>query len=159
MHKYNRNFTGRLMAVDTIGSVLGSILSTLLLMPVIGVNYTVVLVVVLCLIGAIMFAGKINFYWLGLIIAAAYMLNRSELLYQLYYIVEDNAVSTISIYPEDDGQSTVMSINGSCFFLTLTILKKILLPHCRGITLAKYWCWGQGALPSDGMTIIITIPM
>lgn len=132
LHKYNRNFTGRLMAVDTIGSVLGSILSTLLLMPVIGVNYTVVLVVVLCLIGAIMFAGKINFYWLGLIIAAAYMLNRSELLYQLYYIVEDNAVSTISIYPEDDGQSTVMSINGS-FSSKVSEDDKLLFPYINYI--------------------------
>lgn len=113
LHKYNRNFTGKLMAVDTVGSVLGSILSTLLLMPLIGVNYTVVLVVAMCALGAVLLDKKFNFYWLGLIIAAAVLLNRSSLLYKLYYIVEDNAVSTISIFETDNGQSRFMSINGS----------------------------------------------
>lgn len=132
LHKYNRNFTGKLMAVDTIGSVLGSILSTLLLMPLIGVNYTVVLVVVMCLFGAVMFEKRLNLYWLGLIVAAAVLLNRSQLLYQLYYIVEDNAVSTISIYPEDDGLSTVMSINGS-FSSKIAEDERLLFPYIQYI--------------------------
>lgn len=113
LHKYNRNFTGKLMAVDTIGSVLGSILSTLVLMPLIGVNYTIVLLVVLCLIAAGLLNKSFEIYWSVLILAFAVMLNRSSLLHKLFYIVENNAVSTISIFDTDDGLSKFMSINGS----------------------------------------------
>lgn len=49
------------MAVDTVGSVLGSILSTLLLMPLIGVNYTVVLVVAMCALGAVLLDKNLTF--------------------------------------------------------------------------------------------------
>lgn len=112
LHKYNRNYTGKVMAVDTIGSVLGSILSTLLLMPLIGVNYTVVAVVALCLAGALLFSRRfLNWYWAVLVLAGAVMLNRSSLLNELYNIVEDNAVSTISIIEADEGRSKIMIQN------------------------------------------------
>lgn len=44
LHRFDRNNTGRIMAVDTVGSVLGSILTTLVLMPFVGVNHTVMLI-------------------------------------------------------------------------------------------------------------------
>lgn len=52
LHKYNTSYTGNIMAWDTIGSVLGSLLTTLVLMPFLGVNYTVMLVVLLASVAA-----------------------------------------------------------------------------------------------------------
>lgn len=112
LHRYNRNCTGKIMAIDTIGSVLGSILTTLLVMPVLGVNYTIVVVVISAVIGSILLSKKIPYYWLGLIIVFAVMLNRDKLLRDVYDIVENNAVSTISIFEMDDDQSRAMVING-----------------------------------------------
>lgn len=50
IHHFEASYTGRFMAVDTIGSVLGSLLTTLILMPFIGVSHTIS---VLCFITAI----------------------------------------------------------------------------------------------------------
>ena len=112
LHRYNRNCTGKIMAVDTIGSVLGSILTTLVIMPFIGVNHTIIVVVVAAAAASVLLAKKAAWYWLGLIIVFAVMLNRSSLLHEVYDIVENNAVSTISILDTDDGQARAMVING-----------------------------------------------
>lgn len=48
------NHTGVIMAMDTIGSVLGSLLTTLILMPLIGVNNTVIVICGAGVIGALM---------------------------------------------------------------------------------------------------------
>ena len=132
LHKYNRNFTGKLMAVDTIGSVLGSVFSTLVLMPLIGVNYTIILLVVLCLIAAGLLNKSPEIYWSILILVFAVMLNRSSLLYKLFYIVENNAVSTISIFETDNGKSRFMSINGSSSSKISTD-KNLMFPYIRYI--------------------------
>lgn len=68
LHRYNRNCTGKIMAVDTIGSVLGSILTTLVIMPFIGVNHTIIVVVVAAAAASVLLAKKAAWYWLGLII-------------------------------------------------------------------------------------------
>lgn len=112
LHRYNRNCTGKVMAVDTIGSVLGSILTTLLIMPLIGVNYTIIVVVLAAVTASVLLAKKIPYYWLGLIIVFAVLLNRRSLLHEVYDIVENNAVSTISIFDMDDNRSRAMVING-----------------------------------------------
>ena len=71
LHKYNRNYTGKVMAVDTIGSVLGSLVSTLVFMPLLGVNYTIVCVVILCLIGAALFSKRfLPFRWCAILLTA-----------------------------------------------------------------------------------------
>ena len=113
LHKYNRNFTGKLMAVDTIGSVLGSLLSTLVLMPLLGVNYTIVVIICLCLSAALILQKSFDIYWALTIAVAGVLLNRSQLLYDLFAIVENNAVSTISVFEADEGKSKVMVLNGS----------------------------------------------
>lgn len=112
LHRYNRNCTGKVMAIDTVGSVLGSILTTLLIMPFIGVNHTIIVVVVVAIVASILLAKKIPYYWMGLIVVFAVMLNRDKLLHDVYDIVENNAVSTISIFEMDDNQSRAMVING-----------------------------------------------
>ena len=112
LNRYNRNCTGKIMAIDTIGSVLGSILTTLVIMPFIGVNHTIIIVVVAAVVASVILAKRAAWYWLGLTIILAYMLNRSSLLGELYDIVENNAVSTISILDTDDGKARAMVING-----------------------------------------------
>ena len=112
LNRYNRNCTGKIMAIDTIGSVLGSILTTLVIMPFIGVNHTIIVVVVAAVAASVILAKRAAWYWLGLTIILAYMLNRSSLLGELYDIVENNAVSTISILDTDDGKARAMVING-----------------------------------------------
>lgn len=132
LHKYNRNFTGKLMAVDTVGSVLGSVVSTLLLMPLIGVNYTIVTVVFLCLTAVFALSKSLNLYWPGLILLTAVLLNRGALLYKLFYIVEDNAVSTISIFDVDGGKSKFMAVNGSSSS-KISADKNLMFPYIRYI--------------------------
>lgn len=46
------------------------------------------------------------------IMLAAFSLNRDRLLFEVYHIVENNAVSTISVEEADDGRSKIMMMNG-----------------------------------------------
>ena len=80
--------------------------------PFIGVNHTIIVVVVAAVVASVILAKRAAWYWLGLTIILAYMLNRSSLLSELYDIVENNAVSTISILDTDDGKARAMVING-----------------------------------------------
>lgn len=112
LHRYNHNYTGKLMAVDTVGSVLGSILTTLAVMPFIGVNYTIVVVVVLTGAASVLLSRCAGYFWFAWAVLAAVLLNRASLLHELYDIVENNAVSTISILDTDNGQARAMVING-----------------------------------------------
>lgn len=112
LHRYNRNCTGKIMAVDTIGSVLGSILTTLVIMPFIGVNHTIIVVVITAAAASALMAKKAAWYWLGLIILFAVLLNRGSLLREVYDIIENNEVSTISIVDTDEGRARAMVING-----------------------------------------------
>ncbi len=111
LHRFDRNNTGQIMAVDTIGSVLGSVLTTLVLMPFIGVNHTVMLIAAVALLTAWLLGSR-QILSMLLIMAAAFLLNRDRLLFELYHIVENNDVSTISVEEADDGLSKIMMING-----------------------------------------------
>ena len=113
LNRYNRNCTGKIMAVDTLGSVLGSILTTLVIMPFIGVNHTIIVAVVAAVAASALLAKKAAWYWLGLIIVSAVLFNRNHLLRDVYNIVENNALSTISVFDTDDGRARAMVINGS----------------------------------------------
>ena len=61
LNRYNRNCTGKIMAIDTIGSVLGSILTTLVIMPFIGVNHTIIVVVAAAVAASVILADL----WFG----------------------------------------------------------------------------------------------
>ena len=98
LHKYNTNYTGAIMAWDTIGSVLGSLLTTLLLMPFLGVNYTVILVVVLaCMAAIITRKNFITIFISFFIIAVCLILNTDYYQYKRFGILVNNANSTISV--------------------------------------------------------------
>lgn len=111
LHRFDRNNTGRIMAVDTVGSVLGSILTTLVLMPFVGVNHTVMLIAAAALLTAWLLGSR-QIVLMLFIMLAAFSLNRDRLLFEVYHIVENNAVSTISVEEADDGRSKIMMMNG-----------------------------------------------
>lgn len=111
LHKYNTNYTGSIMAWDTIGSVMGSLATTLILMPFIGVNYTVMLVVFLSLFAAVFTYRK---WWVLLIslfiFAPTFYLNSSEFQRNKYGILVNNANSTITV--SEMGRVRVLNMNG-----------------------------------------------
>ncbi len=112
LHKYNTNYTGNIMAWDTIGSVLGSLLTTLFLMPFIGVNYTVILIVCLSIFAAIITRPK---WWVALlclcIIIPTIWLNSNYMQKSRFGIIVNNANSTISVskYPDN---TRILNMNG-----------------------------------------------
>ncbi len=111
LHRYNTNYAGNIMAWDTIGSVLASIGTTLLLMPFIGVNHTVILVVVLGLVAALICRGR---WWMwcaaALIFAVAALVNSDAVQKKYFGILVNNANSTISV--ADAGTVKVLYMNG-----------------------------------------------
>lgn len=121
IHHGNRNYTGRFMAVDTMGSVLGSIGTTLVLMPLIGVSYTVVVLVFLASVAAWILVRRSkrmeNFFSFFLVMVIAVVLNSEQLINPLSTVIKDDAVSRIEITEDDfvqnQPQSKIMHINGS----------------------------------------------
>lgn len=111
LHKYNTNYAGNIMAWDTIGSVLASIATTLIMMPFIGVNHTVMLVVGLGIIGALICRMR---WWAVLasviIFIAAATINSDAVQRKYFGILVNNANSTISV--TDTDTIKVLYMNG-----------------------------------------------
>ena len=97
LHRYNTNYTGNIMAWDTIGSVLGSLLTTLILMPFVGVNHTVILIIALAAFAAIVTRPK----WI----------NSNYVQHKNFGILVNNANSTISVSQFSDGMR-ILYMNG-----------------------------------------------
>jgi spermidine synthase len=98
LHQHNRNYTGNIMAWDTIGSVLGSLATTLILMPFIGVNYTIILVTVLALVAAYVAKPKLKLLVVfAIIMIPSFWINSSTFLQKEHGIIVNNANSTISV--------------------------------------------------------------
>ena len=98
LHSYHKNCTGNIMAWDTIGSVFGSIATTLLLMPFVGVNYTVVLITLLSVIGALILRRNL-WVWIlcALAISTSLYINSDIFQRKTFGIIVNNANSTISV--------------------------------------------------------------
>lgn len=107
-----KNCTGNIMAWDTIGSVFGSIATTLLLMPFIGVNNTVILITVLSVIGALTLYRR---WWVwcvcALVLCMSAYINSDAYQQHNFGILVNNANSTISVSDWDDG-SRILYMNG-----------------------------------------------
>ena len=98
LHAYNKNCTGNIMAWDTIGSVFGSIATTLLLMPFIGVNYTVVLITILSAIGALMLYRRWLVWGVCIsVVCLSAVINSNTYQKNKFGIIINNANSTISV--------------------------------------------------------------
>ena len=112
LHKYNTNYTGNIMAWDTIGSVMGSLLTTLILMPFIGVNYTVILIITLALFAALVTRPRWWTILLGLCILIPTMIINSDYVqYNRFGVLVNNANSTISVTQFPDN-TRVLYMNG-----------------------------------------------
>ena len=110
LHSYNTNCTGNIMAWDTIGSVFGSIITTLLLMPFIGVNYTVVLITILSIGGAIVLRRTWYVFMIcALVMSASFYINSNTFQRVNFGILVNNANSTISI--SEYGNNRVLYMN------------------------------------------------
>ncbi len=115
LHRHDPNYTGKIMAVDTIGSVCGSLCTTLLIMPFIGVNNTIVAIVVITLTAAYFLSYKQLQTIIGIVFISLFatLINRDNMLKEIYGIVESNAVTTVSVINMDENKSRLLVINGS----------------------------------------------
>ena len=106
----NTNNTGNIMAVDTIGSVIASMITTLIFMPFLGVNYTVGLVILLACICALSSYRRI-WVWVAvgfLLIFGGYV-NSDYVQRNRYGILVNNSNSTISV--QEYGDIRVLDMN------------------------------------------------
>lgn len=107
----NSNYTGGVMAWDTIGSVFGSIITTLLLMPFVGVNYTVMLITLLSVVGAfILYRGYLAWVLGTLALTLSLLINSNAYQRRMFGILVNNANSTISVVSEED--TRILYMNG-----------------------------------------------
>lgn len=115
IHRANRNYTGRFMAVDTIGSVLGSIGTTLILMPFIGVSKTIFTMVIISVVAVVIISRRHRFAYTSFIslwlISLSYCINYSDFFINNDALIKDDAISRLEILPFDDA-SKIMLING-----------------------------------------------
>ena len=94
----NKNNTGNIMAVDTIGSVIASLLTTLIMMPFLGVNYTVGLVILFGCMCALLSYRRL-WVWIVSVVLLVFggYINSDYVQYSRYGILVNNSNSTISV--------------------------------------------------------------
>lgn len=111
LHTYSRKSTGNIMAWDTIGSVFGSMATTLLLMPFMGVNYTVVLITVLSVVGALVLRRR---WWVWIVcivvMGPSLFINSNAYQRSRFGILVNNANSTIMVTEYPDAR--ILYMNG-----------------------------------------------
>ncbi len=112
MSRYlTRRDMGKIMAWDTIGSVAGSLAATLLLMPVLGVNWTIILIVALALFGMVIVRPRWDTLLAVLIILGPTIwINTNWFLKTQHGILVNNANSTILV--RQYGDVRVLNMNG-----------------------------------------------
>jgi len=133
-HRTNPHYTGKILALDTLGSFLGSLLTTLVLMPFIGVNHTVTLLVFVLFL-SYLFLKKHKFISLILpllIFLTSLAFNSNTFLNATFNMVQNNAVSTIRLIPQDEGKSTLITINGSLAAKS-SVQNELLFPYIKYI--------------------------
>ena len=121
IHHFNSDYTGRFMAVDTIGSVSGSLITTLVLMPLFGVSSATICLVALTASVLVLVAKKKDRILAGLMFvlltAGAVIVAEEHILFDDRTVMLDNAIARVDILEDDfiDGkpQSKWMRINGS----------------------------------------------
>lgn len=105
--------TGKILFFSTMGSFLGAVFSTLVLMSTIGVHYTVVLNFVILFLLVTMLARKkqINkvIFSLGVMITA-FFLNSGSMMESLH-IVKNNQYNTTAVYITEDGDRHLLMNN------------------------------------------------
>lgn len=111
LRQKSANSTGNIMAWDTIGSVVGSVITTLILMPFVGVNNTVVLITILSVVGALLLSRRWWIWCVGIVILCVSLyINSNWYQYNRYGILVNNANSTISV--ENISDMRILYMNG-----------------------------------------------
>ena len=121
IHHYDFNYTGRFLAVDTAGSVLGSLLTTLIFMPLIGCANTIGILVSLNNAVLLCISKKnqlklsvINFILLSVL---AFVVNNEKIINPQNILIKDDAISRMEIHKTDFFENEYLSkelkINGS----------------------------------------------
>lgn len=105
IHHFDANYTGRFMAVDTLGSVSGSLITTLVIMPLFGVYAATTFLVFLTALVLPLTAKKHNMafssFLVVIITGAAFLISNEKLLYKNSSLIQDDAVSRIEILETD----------------------------------------------------------
>ena len=106
--------TGRMLFASTIGSFLGSVVSTIVLMQTIGVNNTAnILIALLAVLIILLSRRKVcdrNVIAVGMALFM-FFINSNQVLRNAY-VVENNAYNTIQVF-EDDLRNRHLMLNGS----------------------------------------------
>ncbi len=121
IHHYDTDYTGRFMAVDTFGSVAGSICTTLIFMPFLSLNITICILIALTALCLFIIGNKkekfLYFLFAVLLVSVSYIINNEKIVSGTQNLIKDDAVSRLEIIPEDIAdnkpQSLLMKINGS----------------------------------------------
>ena len=134
IHHMNQNYTGRFMAIDTLGSVLGSLLTTLFFMPLIGVSATVFTLVFLTACTLLLFMHKKEWIYTLFLSVWIVLLSFSINIYFPFknspYLIKDDAISRVEIIPDEKENSKLMLINGS-FSSKIAMENKQMFPYIQ----------------------------
>ncbi|MBL4805061.1 MAG: fused MFS/spermidine synthase [Alphaproteobacteria bacterium] len=110
--------TGKILFFSTLGSFLGAVFSTLVLMANLGVHHTVSLNFII-LAGLIILLSKKKFSEVvifAIFLAGAGLYLNSEKMMETFNIVENNQYNTIVVYEEDGERHLIMNNNGSSMY-------------------------------------------
>lgn len=151
-------FAGRILFYSTLGSFAGSVICTLLLMPMIGLHNTVVLTI-FCLTALVCILSRepFNRYTITAIAALALsiLLNSGPIMRQ-YNIVQDNQYMTIQVFNARNDTQRYMKINGtlaSGIFTDPAMTDRSLFPYIDYIEKQYIYSRADSAPPLDILMI------
>lgn len=121
IHHYDFNYTGRFLAVDTAGSVLGSLATTLILMPLLGCSDTIGILITLNTAVLLCISKKSQLYFnvanFLLLSIFAFVINNEKIINPQNMLIKDDAISRMEIHKSDlvgnEYLSKELKINGS----------------------------------------------
>lgn len=114
---------GKMLSVSTLGSLLGSVFTSVVLMVVIGVNGTVIVIILSLFAAVVLLSDKGLFsadaVFMACIVAATVVLNHNKTL-EVLGIVEQNRHNTIAIYdvPNEENARTLVLNRSSASKIT-----------------------------------------
>lgn len=109
------SFAGRVLFFSTMGSFMGAIFCTLVLMPEIGVNHSVtVTIACLTILTVLLSPRRLNGHLAAAFIALGLsLLLNSDAVLRRMNIVANNQYNTVQVYSSEDGAVNYMQINAT----------------------------------------------
>ncbi|MBR5130501.1 MAG: fused MFS/spermidine synthase [Alphaproteobacteria bacterium] len=116
LHHNHSDYTGKFMAVDTLGSVFGSLLTTLVLMSYLGVSQTIFVLIISTSLCVCLLMHKREIYrtlvGVFLIGMCSIGLNAMHSMAFDGVLIKDDARSRLEILSDNDNQTRLLRING-----------------------------------------------